>query len=83
MPLGDIQKMSEYFRRVVIKFFLKKKLITAHLATSLINWKHSGFSVDHAIHIPAFSIRAREALSQYIDRPPLSLKKILIRAENT
>jgi hypothetical protein len=32
--------------------------------------------VDHSIRIPAFSIRAREALSQYIARPPLSLKKI-------
>jgi hypothetical protein len=70
--------MSEYFRRVVIRFFLKKKLINAHLATNLINWKHSGFSVDHSIRVPAFSIRAREALSQYIARPPLSLKKITI-----
>jgi transposase-like protein len=76
IPLGEIQRMSEYFRRVVIKSFLKKELINAHLATSLINWKHSGFSVDHSIRIPAFSIRAREALSQYIARPPLSLKKI-------
>jgi len=76
VPLGDIQRMSEYFRRVVIKSFLKKEPINAHLATSLINWKHSGFSVDHSIRIPAFSIRAREALSQYIARAPLSLKKI-------
>jgi hypothetical protein len=68
--------MSEYFRRLVIRLFLKKELINAHLATSLINWRHSGFSVDHSIRIPAFSIRAREALSQYIARPPLSLKKI-------
>jgi len=29
LPLGDIQQMSEYFRRVVIKFFLKKELINA------------------------------------------------------
>ena len=36
-PLGDIQRMSEYFRRVVIKFFLKKELISARMATSLIN----------------------------------------------
>jgi hypothetical protein len=54
---------------VVIRFFLKKELI---------NWKHSGFSVDHSIRVPAFSFRAREAISQYIARPPLSLKKISI-----
>jgi len=41
LPLGDIQQMSEYFRRVVIKLFLKKELINAHLATSLINWSYS------------------------------------------
>jgi hypothetical protein len=34
--------------------------------------------VDYAIRVPAFSIKAREALSQYIARPPLSLKKISI-----
>lgn len=36
--------MSEYFRRVIIKFFLKQELISARIGTSLINWRHSGFS---------------------------------------
>jgi len=64
---------------VIIKFFLKKQLISAKIATSLINWRHSGFSVDASVHIPAGSSKTREALSQYIARPPLSLKKISIR----
>ena len=55
IPFGNIQRMSEYFRRVIIKFFLKKNLISATLATSLINWRHSGFSVNHDVRIPAFS----------------------------
>jgi len=46
------------------------------LAKNILEWTHSGFSVDYAISVPVFSIRAREALSQYIARPPLSLKKI-------
>ena len=79
IPLGDIQRMSEYFRRVIIKFFLKQELISARIATSLINWRHSGFSVDASVRIPAFSDQARQALSQYIARPPLSLKKIGIQ----
>jgi hypothetical protein len=61
---------------VIIKFFLKQELISARIATSLINWRHSGFSVDASVRIPAFSDQARQALSQYIARPPLSLKKI-------
>ena len=71
--------MSEYFRRVIIKFFLKQQLISARIATGLINWRHSGFSVDASVRIPAFSDQARGALSQYIARPPLSLKKIGIK----
>ena len=70
--------MSEYFRRVIIKFFLKKQLISATLATSPINWRHSGFSVDCSVRIPAYSEKAREALSQYIARPPISLEKMSI-----
>ncbi len=78
IPLGNLHRMSEYFRRMIIKFFLKKKLISATLATNLINWRHSGFSVNHDIRIPAFSDQARQALSQYIARPPISLKKMSI-----
>jgi len=63
---------------MIIKFFLKKQLINASLATKLINWRHSGFSVDNAVGIPVFSDKARQSLSQYIARPPLSLKKISI-----
>ena len=50
-------------RRVIVKFFLKKELISAKLATSLINWRHSGFSVDNSIHLPAHSTKARKSLS--------------------
>jgi hypothetical protein len=80
IPLGNLNRMSEYFRRAIIKFVLKKQPISAKIAISLINWRHSGFSVDYAsVHIPAGSSKTREALSQYIARPPLCLKKICIR----
>jgi hypothetical protein len=70
--------LSEHFRRGIIKVFLKKELISARLATSPINLRHSGFSVDSSIHLPAHSIEARKALAQYFSRPPLSLKKISV-----
>jgi hypothetical protein len=87
IPLGNLNKDVVQLllrsncctsRRVIIKLFLKKELISAKIATSLINWRHSGFSVDNSIHLPAHSTKARKALSQYIARPPLSLKKIII-----
>ena len=77
VPLGDLSQMSEYFRRMIINFFLQKKLINQKLAQNLLNWRHSGFSIDNKVKIPAFSQKAREALSQYITKPPLSLKKVI------
>ena len=41
-------------------------------------WTHSGFSLDMSVKIPAASSRAREALAQYIARPPISLAKMLV-----
>ncbi|HUV13079.1 MAG TPA: transposase [Acidobacteriota bacterium] len=49
------------------------------MATKLVNWRHSGFSIDNAVGIPTFSDKARQSLSLYIARPPLSLKKISIQ----
>jgi hypothetical protein len=78
IPFEGIQRMSEYFRRLIIKFFLERELISALVDTSLINWRHSGFSVDASVRILAFSDQAWESLSRYIARPPLYLKKISI-----
>jgi len=58
---------------------LEKELISARLATSLVNWRHSGFSLDNSVHLPAGSTKARKALSQYISRPPLSLKRMNVQ----
>jgi len=48
-PLGRLAKVNlqEYFRRVAIRLFPKKELINAHLATSLINWKHDWNLATH------------------------------------
>ena len=45
----------------------------------MLQWIHSGFSVD-SVRIPAGSSRTREALSQYIARPPVSLQKLAAAA---
>lgn len=62
IPLGNLKRMSEYFRRVIIKFFLKKQLISAEIATSLINWRYSGFSVDASRDAYKFGMGHRSAL---------------------
>ena len=68
--------MTECFRRKVIELFLDRKLIGQEMAENLLTWRHSGFSIDASIPITATDRKQREALAQYIARPPLSLKKI-------
>jgi hypothetical protein len=74
----DLARMSSCFRQRVIAFFLCRKLLNERLAKSMIQWTHSGFSVDATVRIPAGSSATRQALSQYIVRPPLSLQKLLV-----
>jgi len=83
IPIKDTSKLAEIFRRRVIKLFVEKDLLQKSFAMKLISWKHSGFSVDNSIWIPASSRKARVNLSQYIVRHPVSLKKIFYVKENS
>jgi len=78
IPTVDLQKMSCCFRQRVIAFFLERKLLDERLAKNMLDWTHSGFSVDASIRIPATSTRTREALAQYVVRAPVSLQNLLV-----
>jgi hypothetical protein len=78
VPSLDLDKLSAYFRSAVIGFFLERRLINERLAKNMLDWTHSGFSVDLTVKIPATSPTARVSLAQYIARAPLSLKKMLV-----
>ena len=65
---------SSNFRRSVLRFFTRRKLINERFARNLLSWKHSGFSIDNSVRILDKS--SRESLAQYMARPPISLKKI-------
>ena len=74
--------LTEVFRRRVIKLFVDRGLLERRFALKILSWKHSGFSVDASVSIPASSKKARVNLSQYIIRHPVSLQKILYVCSN-
>ena len=78
VPSLNLSKLSQYFRSSMVAFFLKRTLLNERLARNMLGWTHSGFSVDLTVKIPATSSKAREALAQYIARPPVSLRKMLV-----
>ena len=82
IPFKDTSRLTEVFRRRVIKLFVDKGLLDRIFALKILSWKHSGFSVDNSVLIPASSRKARVNLSQYIIRHPVSLQKILYARSN-
>ncbi len=73
LPFSDLEKMTEYFRRSVLRFFTEKKLLTEQFSRNLLSWKHSGFSIDNSVRI--LDGRSRENLAQYLARPPISFEE--------
>jgi hypothetical protein len=49
----------------------------------MLEWTHSGFSLDASIRIPGGSAKTREALAQYIVPPPVSLQNLLVEEAGT
>jgi hypothetical protein len=82
IPIKDTASLTEVFRRRVIKLFVDRGLLDRRFALKILSWKHSGFSVDASVSIPASSKKARVNLSQYIIRHPVSLQKILYVCSN-
>ena len=80
LPITSTTKMTEVFRRRVIKLFVDKKLITDSFARGLLCWKHSGFSIDNSVKIPKDDKKTIEALAQYIARCPIALENIAYQA---
>ena len=74
IPIGASEELAQLWRREVVGFFVSQGLVNASFATSLLGWKHSGFSIESGTRI--YDERARESLSQYIVRAPVSLEKI-------
>jgi hypothetical protein len=82
IPIKDTVSLAEVFRRWVLKLFVDRGLLDRSFALKILSWKHSGFSVDNSVPIPAYSNKARVNLSQYIIRHPVSLQKILYARSN-
>jgi hypothetical protein len=76
LPIHDTQKLTETFRRAVLKLLMSKALITEEFASTLLCWKNSGFSIDNQVRIHGADHKTRVALAQYIARAPLSLAKL-------
>ena len=74
IPIGASDELVEIWRMNVVAFFVERKLVNTEFAEKMLSWKHSGFSIESGTRI--YTDKARESLSQYIVRAPVSLEKL-------
>jgi len=72
---------DEPFRRIwednVFRLLLDAGRIDHTVVSQIRSWRHSGFSVDRSVHIPAGDRDGLERLAQYMARSPFSLTRLL------
>lgn len=71
----------EPFRRIwednVFRLLLDAGRIDQSVVSQIRSWRHTGFSVDRSVHIPAGNRDGLERLAQYMARSPFSLTRLL------
>ncbi len=76
LGVHDLEILTEAFRRALLRAFVRKQLLTAHDAASMLAWPHSGFHVHHAVRIEPDDPAALLQLARYTARAPLSLQRM-------
>ncbi|MCG7853799.1 MAG: transposase [Methanosarcinaceae archaeon] len=74
LPIGDDDGMLKFWQSAILSLFFRKKLIDQERVKMLLDWKHSGFSIESETRL--FSKADREALGQYVVRGATCAEKI-------
>ena len=72
----DFTGLEDLFRERVFAFLIKAGKITAEVAEDMRHWPHSGFQADFQRKLQADDRKGLEGLLGYMDRPPVSLRRL-------
>jgi hypothetical protein len=77
IPLPPIPEalLVERLRREVLGLLVRRQVILAPLASQMLAWRHSGFSVHNQVRVAAGDAEGRKGLAGYMLRAPFSLEK--------
>jgi Transposase zinc-binding domain/Putative transposase len=81
MEAADFSGLEAIFRERVFLFMIERGKITPEVRDGMRAWPHSGFQVDFHRKIEAGERQELEGLLTYMDRPPVSLKRLTYRSE--
>jgi len=81
LPAIPVKLLERGFRIAVLKLLVAEGAIGEQLSTSMLAWRHSGFSVHNGVRVPAGDTEGRKKLAQYMLRAPLPLEKMTYDAK--
>jgi hypothetical protein len=83
-PAHDTARLTEAFRRAVLRLFVRLDLFDEDQAAGMLTWPHSGFHVHTAVWIPEDDRAFATRLARYCGRNPVALERLTYdRAERT
>ena len=75
-PAHDTARLTEAFRRAVLRLFVRMELFNADQAAGMLTWPHSGFHVHTAVWVPEDDRAFATRLARYCARNPVALERL-------
>jgi Putative transposase/Transposase zinc-binding domain len=75
-PLHDTARLTEAFRRAVLRLFVRLELFDEGQAAGMLTWPHSGFHVHTAVWVSADDRTFATRLARYCARNPIALDRL-------
>ena len=75
-PVHDTARLTEAFRRAVLRLLVRLELFDETQAAGMLTWPHSGFPVHTAVWVPEDDRAFATRLARYGARNPVSLERL-------
>ena len=75
-PVHDTARLTEAFRRAVLRLFVRLALFDEDQAAGMLTWPHSGFHVHTAVWVPEVDRAFATRLVRYCARNPIALERL-------
>jgi hypothetical protein len=75
-PVHDTARLTEAFRRAVLRLFVRLALFDEDQAAGMLTWPHSGFHVHTAVRVMEDDRAFATRLARYCARNPVALERL-------
>jgi hypothetical protein len=72
-PVHDTARLTEAFRRAVLRLVVRLELVDEPHAAGMLTWPHAGFPVHTAVWVPEDDCGSATRLARYCARNPVAL----------